>query len=210
MQSSPANAPTNAVDFLLARHSAKSRELGLPGPDAAQLAQLLTAAVHVPDHGRMLPWRFIAIQGNARIALCDAVAARALERNPNIAEKSLEKEHKRFSYAPLILVVVGQLTPEHKIPEIEQILSGGCVCFSLLQAAQAQGFGAQWLTGWAAYDPHITAMLGLVQNERVIGFVHIGSTDQPAEERERPDPSQLLTEWTASLADAATSSTRAP
>ncbi len=198
MQSSPANAPTNAVDCLLARHSARSRELAEPGPDAEQLSHLLAAAVHVPDHGRMEPWRFIAIRGDARRLLCNALAARALERDPNIAEKSLEKERKRFSYAPLILVVVGKLTPAHKIPEIEQLLSGGCVCFSLLQAAQALGFGAQWLTGWAAYDPHITGLLGLVENECVLGFVHIGSVEQPPEERERPDPSQLLTEWDGS------------
>ncbi len=202
MQSSPANASTDAVDFLLGRHSARSRELIAPGPDNQQLVVLLAAAVHVPDHGRMQPWRFIVIRGEARQLLGDALVARALERDPNIAEKSLEKERLRFSFAPLIIVVVAKLTPDHKIPEIEQVLSGGCVCFSLLQAAQAMGFGAQWLTGWMAYDPQITALLGLVDRESVLGFIHIGSIPSPPEERERPDPQQLLSEWSGPQADA--------
>ncbi|MEO5596749.1 MAG: nitroreductase [Lysobacteraceae bacterium] len=195
MQSSSANASTDAVDFLLGRHSARSRELIAPGPDDQQLAMMLAAAVHVPDHGRMQPWRFIVVRGAARQLLGDALAARALERDPNIAQKSLEKERQRFSFAPLIIVVVAKLTPDHKIPQIEQVLSGGCACFSLLQAAQAMGFGAQWLTGWAAYDPQITALLGLVERESILGFIHIGSTQSPPEERERPDPQQLLSEW---------------
>lgn len=101
----------------------------------------------------------------------------------------------RFSHAPEVVAVIACLTPGHKIPEQEQLLSGGAVCFALLQAAQALGFGAQWLTGWAAYDPAVMRLLGLGDNERVLGFIHIGTAKEEAPPRPRPDPRGLLTEW---------------
>ena len=94
-----------------------------------------------------------------------------------------------------MLVVVACPVPGHKVPVQEQLLSGGAVCFALLQAAQALGFGAQWLTGWAAYDPHIQRQLGLAVDEQVLGFIHIGTPAEAAPERQRPDPGALLTEW---------------
>ena len=186
----------DALDPLLLRHSTPSRQLGEPGPDPTQLLQMLTAAVHVPDHGRLMPWRFLRIGGDARLRLGDALAQGALQRDPPLSAASIEKERRRFSFAPVIVAVIARITPNHKIPEIEQMLSGGCVCFSLLQAAHALGFGAQWLTGWAAYDPQIAALLGLGEHERVLGFIHIGSVLAVAHDRDRPDPRKLLTDWT--------------
>lgn len=185
----------DALDALLSRHSTPSRQLGEPGPDRSQLLQMLTVAVHVPDHGKLTPWRFLRISGDARLRLGDALAHRALQRDARMAPASIEKERRRFSFAPLIIAVIARIAPNHKIPEIEQMLSGGCACFLLLQAAQALGFGAQWLTGWAAYDPQITALLGLTEHERVLGFVHIGSVLEAAHDRERPDPQTFLSDW---------------
>jgi nitroreductase len=175
------------------RRSTPSRLLGPPGPDAAQLRALLGCAVRVPDHGKLVPWRFIAIEGEARLSLGGFLARRALERDPAAAPAVVEKDRLRFSHAPLVLVVVGCLAPGHKVPEQEQLLSGGAVCFQLLQAADALGFGAQWLTGWPAYDEAVLRRLGLSGNERVLGFIHVGTAREPVPERERPDPSALLT-----------------
>ena len=183
------------LDFLLRRRSVPSRLLTPPGPDPDQLLAMLTAAVHVPDHGRLAPWRFLRIAGAARAALGELLAARARERDPDAPTAVLDKERGRFA-APLVLAVIARLTPGHKVPEQEQLLSGGAVCFSLLQAAQALGYGAQWLTGWAAYDPVVTARLGLGADERVLGFVHIGTATTEAPERPRPDPAALLQDWT--------------
>jgi nitroreductase len=108
----------------------------------------------------------------------------------------VDKDRQRFDHAPLILTVVARLTRDHKVPEQEQLLSAGSVCFALLQAAQACGFGAQWLTGWAAYDPVIATRLGLGADERIIGFIHIGSATETAPERLRPDPRERLSDWT--------------
>jgi nitroreductase len=178
--------PLAALD---ARRSVPSRLLTEPGPDPAQLQRLLEAASRVPDHGKLVPWRFLLIRGDTRLRLGDLLAERARERDAS--PSAIDKDRLRFSFAPLIVTVIGRLTPGHKVPEIEQLLTGGSVCFAMLQAAQALGFGAQWLTGWAAYDPVVTAHLGLAANERVLGFVHIGTPSEPAPERDRPDLAEL-------------------
>lgn len=176
------------------RYSTPSRLLTEPGPDAVQIRELLERAVRVPDHGQLAPWRFLTIQGQVRHALGQLLAARALELNPLAATAVVEKDRRRFSHAPLVIAVIARLTAGHKVPEQEQLLSGGAVCLSLLQAADALGFGAQWLTGWAAYDPVITARLGLAENERILGFIHIGTARERPGERQRPDASLLLTD----------------
>lgn len=180
---------------LLQRLSTPTRQLGSPGPDEGQVRQLLAAAVHVPDHGRLTPWRFVRIQGEARLALGEALAARLLERDGTSTEDQQAKERARFSHAPCILAVVARLTPGHKVPESEQLQSGSCACFALLLAAQALGFGAQWLTGWAAYDPVIQRLLGVGDDERLLGFIHVGTMLAPAVDRPRPDPLALLRDW---------------
>jgi nitroreductase len=155
---------------------------------------MLECAVRVPDHGKLTPWRFLAIAGQARHSLGEFLAARSVERDPAAAAALVEKDRLRFSHAPLVLAVIARLTAGHKVPEQEQLLSGGAVCFQLLQAADALGFGAQWLTGWAAYDPAVAARLGLAGNERVLGFIHVGTAREPTPERERPDAMGLLSE----------------
>ena len=187
---------TSPLQFLDARRSVPSKQLGEPGPDNAALLRMLASAVRVPDHGKLVPFRFIRIHGDARQALGERLAARTLHLDPDAADAVLEKDRARFSHAPTIVTVVARLTAGHKVPEQEQLLTAGSVCFALLQAAQALGFGAQWLTGWMAYDDAIAATLGLAPNERVAGFIHIGTPQREAPERDRPDPSALLTDWT--------------
>lgn len=124
------------------------------------------------------------------------LAERSRARDPEASDSVIEKNRLRFSFAPVIVTVIARLGPDEKIPEQERLLTAGCVCFALLQAAQAMGFGAQWLTGWAAYDPEIRGALGIGANETVAGFIHIGTAQMDAPERERPDPAAMLTDWT--------------
>ena len=173
--------------FLRRRRSVPSRLLAPPGPDDGQLLAMLAEAVRVPDHGKLVPWRFLRIAGDHRRALGDLLAARARERDPAAPDAVVEKDRQRFSFAPVVVAVIARLDPDHKVPVQEQLLSGGAVCFALLQAAQALGFGAQWLTGWAAYDPAIGVRLGLAAHERVLGFIHIGTATGEVPERLRPD-----------------------
>lgn len=178
------------------RRSVPSRQLAEPGPDPAQLRELLRAAVRVPDHGKLTPWRLILLQGEARLRFGEALAALAQRKDPQQPASRHRKNLERYTFAPLVVAVVCSPDPDSSVPEIEQILSTGCVCYNLLQGAQALGFGAQWLTGWAAYDADAHALLGLAAGERVVGFVHIGSAQLQAPERERPDPDQLVSTWT--------------
>jgi nitroreductase len=180
------------------RRSVPAKQLGEPGPDQATLLRLLETAVRVPDHGKRVPFRFLRITGDARHVLGERLVARALERDPDAGEAALEKDRMRFAHAPLVLVVIARLGPDEKIPESERFSSASCVCFALLQAAQAAGFGAQWLTGWPAYDPTTLRLLGLGDDERVAGFIHIGTPKLDAPERDRPDPAALLSDWNPS------------
>lgn len=184
----------NGLAALDQRRSVPARLLAEPGPTPEQLHRLLTSAVRVPDHGKLTPWRFLKIEGDSRLQLGERLAARALERDPAAPEAAVAKDRQRFAYAPTIVAVIAHVTPEHKVPEIEQLLSGGAVCFALLQAAQAEGFGAQWLTGWPAYDPVVRSWLGVGEHERILGFIHIGTALEAAPERVRPDPRDLLSE----------------
>ena len=189
-----ASGPGGLLDALNGRRSVPSRQLAAPGPDAATLERMLAAAVRVPDHGRRVPWRFLRIAGAARDALGEALVARALERDPDATQAVLDKDRGRFQ-SPLVLAVIAKLGADAKIPESERFASACCVCFALLLAAQAEGFGAQWLTGWPAYDETILRLLGLGDDERIAGFIHVGTPKLEAPERERPDPRALLADW---------------
>ncbi|MGH8027633.1 MAG: nitroreductase family protein [Pseudoxanthomonas sp.] len=186
---------SDPLQLLDSRRSVPSKQLDAPGPDHFTLLRMLQAAVRVPDHGKLVPFRFLRIEGDARHALGQALVARSLQLDPDAPAAAIEKDRARFSHAPLIIAVIARLTPGHKVPEQEQLLSAGCVCFALLQSAQALGFGAQWLTGWAAYDEVIGKTLCLQENEKVAGFVHIGTSKLEIPERERPDAAALLSDW---------------
>ncbi|MCF7221896.1 nitroreductase family protein [Marilutibacter chinensis] len=186
------------IDLLQAldnRRSVPARQLGDPGPDDATLLRMLRSACRVPDHGKRVPWRFLAIRGDARHALGERLAALTRQRDDDAGEAAIEKDRQRFSHAPLVVTVIARLGPDEKIPEQERLLSAGCVCFALLQAAQALGFGATWLTGWPAYDATVHGWLGLSEEERIAGFIHIGTPQMDPPERDRPDPAALLDEW---------------
>ena len=184
-----------ALASLDARRSVPALQLGEPGPDHPTLLRMLRSAVRVPDHGKREPWRFLRIAGDARIALGEALVKRTMEREPNASDAVLEKDRQRFTRAPVIVAVIATLGPDDKIPESERFSSASCVCFALLQAAQACGFGAQWLTGWPAYDAPVLRMLGVAEHERIAGFIHIGTPAQHVPERERPDAAALLDDW---------------
>ncbi|MFZ5655696.1 MAG: nitroreductase family protein [Pseudomonadota bacterium] len=192
----PTGGDPTILHVLDARRSVPAMQLCEPGPDTPQLLRMLRSAVRVPDHGKRMPWRFLRIQGEARAALGEHLARRSRERNPDASDAAVDKERHRFSHAPVIVGVIARQGPDSKIPASERLLSAGCICFALLQAAQAFGFGACWLTGWAAYDPGIRRVLGIADDEAVAGFIHIGTIRQNTPERDRPDPADLLTDWT--------------
>ena len=193
----------DAYELLTTRRSAHT--LIEPGPSAAQLERMLAAAARVPDHGKLRLWRFLVVRGAARAAL-GSVWAEALQRRlPGLMDEIYAREAAKVLRAPLLVVVACKAEPSHpKIPLIEQLLSTGCAAFALTLAAQAEGFGAMWKTGDAAYDDGVKRALGLVPSDRIVGFVHIGtdteSAPETADKIKRPDARTLTSEWTGALA----------
>jgi len=183
------------LDLLNQRHSVPSRQLGEPAPDDATLRALLQAAIRVSDHGKLVPFRLIELRGEARLRFGERLAERAIARDPELPESKREKERLRYTFAPLVIVVVARLHPESKVPEIEQMLCAGNVASNLLLGAYALGYGAQWLTGWAAYDDEAARIIGLDEREHVVGFVHIGTPRIEVPDRERPALDDVLGTW---------------
>ena len=177
----------NPLEVLRSRRSVPSRALGEPGPAPDELEALLAAATRVPDHGKLTPWRMLLIQGDTRRKFGEMLAQIHQRKEPELGEAQLLKDRERYNFAPLIIAVIARIDAQHaKIPAQEQLLSAGFVAYNLLLGAQALGFGAQILTGWAAYDRDAAALLGLADNERVVAFVHIGTPRETAPERVRP------------------------
>jgi nitroreductase len=190
-EAAPIEASPETLAFLARRRSASALALAEPAPSDAELATLLRLATRVPDHGKLAPWRFVVLRGEAKrrfIAGLEAIAA----TRPD-AEKLTAKLGK-LKAPPLTVAVVSRVTPT-EIPEWEQRLSAGAVCMTLIVAAQAMGYGANWITDWYAYDADATRLLGLGDGERVAGYVHLGTSPEAPLERVRPDVGAIVTDW---------------
>ncbi|PVE21888.1 nitroreductase [Microvirga sp. KLBC 81] len=184
-----------SLSRLLSRRSVPPRWLGEPGPSAQEVETMLTAAARVPDHGKLVPWRFILIEGEARQRLGEVLAKAFQADNPDADAAMIAAERERYSQAPLVVAVVSRVVPHVKIPEWEQVLSAGAVCMNLLNAANALGYGASWLTGWAAFDRRVLDALGLAPNERIAGYVHIGTATEKPTDRDRPSFADIVTRF---------------
>jgi nitroreductase len=180
-------AGVEVLRHLVSRRSVSASALLEPGPDRAALDGMLTIAARVPDHKKLAPWRFVVLQGEARARFGAMLARICKENDPEASDVRLETERGRFLRAPTVVVVVSSTVSHPGAPEWEQILSAGAVCLNLLHAASAQGFGAQWITEWYAYDSKVRAGFGLKESERIAGFVYIGTPKDKPAERERPD-----------------------
>jgi nitroreductase len=185
------------IDLLLKRRSAKPAMLVDPGPTSEQLTTILTAATRVPDHKKLEPWRFIVFEGEARATFGRVLLKACLAEDKETPTAGrLEMERMRLLRSPTVIAVISRATPNPAAPEWEQILSCGAACFSLCLAATALGFGTCWITEWYAYSPGVRAALKLAANERIAGFVYIGTTKERQPERERPLLAKVVSRWT--------------
>jgi nitroreductase len=176
------------------RRSTKVAHFVEPGPGSEEIDALIRLAARVPDHGKLGPWRFVVIEGDARgragEALADVIAA-----DEGVDEVRLAAARKHFKRAPAVVMVVSTAAPHTKIPEWEQQLSSGAVCFSMLIAAHALGYAACWLTEWPTYDARTRAALGLAEQERIAGFVYLGTAREAPTERVRADASARISRF---------------
>jgi nitroreductase len=183
----------DALSLLQTRRSPRIPDLAAPGPNAAELETLLAIAARVPDHGKLVPWRFLVLEGAAKKRVAAAWLPILRKAHPEASEEQTAKEPERLANCPLVVAVVSRAGPHPKIPEWEQVLSAGAVCMSLVLAAHAMGYGANWVTGWAAYERPCLDVLGIGADERIAGFVHIGTPTAAQEERPRPPLAEIVT-----------------
>lgn len=185
-------ANTAALEFLAARRSASPKLMSAPAPDRAQLTELLALASRVPDHGMLVPWRFIVLTEAALRRLGGDI--RATGARLGVDPAALEKACAVYATSPLAVAVIASPKGSEKIPAIEQQLAVGGVCLSLVNAALASGWAAGWVTGWAAHEAeYLPRLLDLSAGEYIAGLVHIGTAAAPSE-RPRPDVT-ALTSW---------------
>ena len=190
-EAAPIEASPETLAFLARRRSAAAMALTEPAPSDAELATLLRLAARVPDHGKLAPWRFVVLKGEAKRRFVAGLEAIAADR-PD-AEK-LKAKLGKIKAPPLTVAVISRVRPG-EIPEWEQRLSAGAVCMTLIVAAQAMGYGANWITDWYAYDEAALRLLGLREGEQVAGYVHLGTSAEAPLERVRPDVSAIVEAW---------------
>jgi nitroreductase len=185
----------DAIELLKNRRSVKPREMNGPGPSPADLDTILTIGARVPDHGKLTPWRFIIFEGDARLRAGEIIAKVFAAKNPAAPESEIEVEKRRLMDAPLVIGVVSLTKPHPKVPPWEQQLSAGASAMNLVTAATALGYGANWLTGWFAFDRDVLDGLGLKADEKLAGFIHIGTPSKPNEDRPRPALADIVTRF---------------
>jgi nitroreductase len=181
-----------AFAFLAQRRSRPAKLFKGPVPDRDALRTILTAALRVPDHGKLEPWRLVVIGRAAMARLADLAEARARETGGN--PERIGKGRGQFDQGQLAVVVISSPRADAK-PIVEQVASAAALCMNLLNAAEAAGWGANWLTGWPAHDAEFAARgFGCGPHETIAGIVHIGTPADDGPDRPRPDLARVV-EW---------------
>ncbi len=188
------NDTSSILSLLHSRRSGKPRNMIAPGPSEDQLDAILQAAIRVPDHGKLAPWRFIIVCPDQRGALCDVLTSAYLDEKPDAGRLEIESLAQFAHQAPTLVIALSSPQTESKIPLWEQQLSVGAACMNLLTAAHALGFVGGWLTGWPAYSDAVRDAFGDT-HERIAGFIFIGSSKDELKERPRPDPATAINTW---------------
>lgn len=191
----PARPSADARALLALRRSASKHHLAAPGPSPEDVDELLRVAARVPDHRRLEPWRFIVFEGEARTRFGKAIAEIYDRKTPDAEAQDILTEAARLERAPVVIAVISSPDTAHKTPVWEQELSAGAVCQNLLLAANAAGWAGVWLTEWIAFDDDVSAMMALGPDERIAGFIYLGTASLPSPERARPDMAAKISRW---------------
>ncbi len=186
------------LDLLLSRRSTGT--LTEPAPSGTELDLILEAGLHVPDHGRLRPWRFVLIRGEARTAFGECLAE-AIKARDRAAPVALLDRYRAWAVRNPLLIAVGtRIRSGHPVPEIEQVLSAGAAAMNMLNAIHLLGYAGIWVTGANAYDIRVNEALGFRAPSRLVGFLAVGTpinVPEPMLASQRPDQSAHVFEWSA-------------
>ncbi len=195
------NSP-EMLEYLQKRRSVVAQNMTEPAPSKDEMDSILRAAARVPDHGKLNPWYFIVFDGQSRVDIGVKIAELYPQENPDFKPAHIEVERERFTRAPMVVGVVSRIR-NGKPPQWEQVLSAGAACMNLVLAANAAGYGAQWLSEWYSYNDDFKSYLGLDARDHIAGFIHIGTIKDKEliEERPRPDMNEIVTYWNGNASD---------
>jgi nitroreductase len=184
----PTEWPDLAAELVQARHTVLPRRLGEPGPDAAQQQTILTAASAAPDHGQLLPWRFIEVPQARRADLADVFAQALLERDATATAEELERAREKAFRAPwlMLAVVDRERGDDPEVDLAERILSAGCAVQNLLLMSTALGFGSALTSGKALKSDALRRLFALGASEQALCFISIGTVTSHKPGRPRP------------------------
>ncbi|GBQ83896.1 oxidoreductase [Gluconacetobacter johannae DSM 13595] len=182
-----------ALDSLLSRSSTDA--LSDPAPEGSVLEDILSAAMRAPDHGKLRPWRYVLIRGEARPKLAELVVDGMRARDPDVAAEKIEKRRQRFSTMPLTIALGMHIRPDDKIPVIEQEMAVAAAAMNVLDALHATGFGGVWVTGDMTYDPAVASALGFDAPHRLAGFLFVGTPDPDRLVPKRRPVVDYVAEW---------------
>ena len=188
------NDTSSALALLKTRRSGKPRDMIEPGPDATQLRAIMEAAIRVPDHGKLSPWRFVIVGADQRDRLAKLLTSAYRAEKADAGRLEIEAMEQFARQAPTLVVALSTPVAGSKIPVWEQELSIGAACMNLLTAAHASGFVGSWLTGWPTYSDAVRDAFGDA-GDKLAGFIFIGSPARELEERPRPDYDIVVTDW---------------
>lgn len=180
---------------LATRRSGKARDMVAPGPDAAQLADIIGLALRTPDHGKLAPWRIVTIADDQREPFAKLLKDAWVAENPGAAGMDLSALDQFAHQAPSLVVLICTPVKDSKIPVWEQQMSAGAVGMNLLHAAHAHGFVGSWLTGWAAYSPEVARAFGAGDGDTIVGYFFLGTAGGALSERPRPEYDDVVRAW---------------
>jgi nitroreductase len=176
-----------AGELIQARQTVLPKRLGAPAPDAAQQQAILAAAAAAPDHGQLLPWRFIAVPEAARAVLAEVFAQSLLERDASATPEQLEQAREKAHRSPwLLLLVVDAGRGDPEVDLLERTLSAGCAVQNVLLMATALGFGSALTSGKALKSAVLRQLFALGPAEQALCFVSIGTVQSRRKPRARP------------------------
>lgn len=192
-----------ATTLLQARQTILPKRLGAPGPDAAELAQIVGAAAHAPDHGQLLPWRLVQVPPDARVPLADAFAAALLARDATASPAQVAQAREKAHRSPvLLLLVVNAVCGDPEVDLNERMVSAGCALQNLLLLATALGYGSALTSGKALKDAGLRRLFGLGEGEHAVCFVNLGTVLSRKPARQRPSSSAYFSVLDAGGANA--------
>lgn len=192
--------PALVATLLESRQTVLPKRLVAPGPDATQRAQILAAAACAPDHGRILPWRFIEVPESSRTALADVFAQALIERDASATQIQQDQAREKAYRAPwLMLAVVDGSKGDPEVDLFERIVSAGCAIQNMLLMATAQGFGSALTSGKALRSGALRTLFDLREGDHALCFVSIGTAQKSQAPRPRPATQEFLRTLNRSL-----------